>query len=522
MTQATVTREQSDRPHDGSTEPTRGRTFVPALFLMSGRTLGFAVSFLIPVVLVRLLDQTEFGTYKQMFLIAITLYAVGQLGMAESLFYFLPLAPRNGPRFVANSLLALALGGVCCLLFLGLGGEQVSHWLSNPTLAQYGPGLGLYLLFMLPAAVLEIMMVSLKRYRLAAASYSSLDVLRMALLVGPVFLWGRLEWLLVGAVVFAAIRCAAALWYVRWEFKGSVRPDGALLKHQLAYAVPFQLSGIVETLQGNVHQYAVSHYFDAATFAIYSVGCLQIPLVDFVASSVCNVMMVRMAEELRDGHRETALLVWRDTTRRLALVFAPLVALLLVTAQPIITFLFTERYAASVPVFMVSSLAVLLAMFQVDGVLRVYAQTRLLFALNVLRLALVLSLISWSLSTWHLVGAIGVTVSAVAVMKTLAIVRLRTVMGVSLAQVLPWRSLGIILGVAAAAAAAALVVRLVGDAPPLAELCAMGVVYAIAYSTGLALFGVLSPAERLTVKGWLARFVPAGRAARAGEGARAR
>jgi hypothetical protein len=50
----------------------------------------------------------------------------------------------------------------------------------------------------------------------------------------------------------------------------------------------------------------------------------------------------------------------------------------------------------------------------------------------------------------------------------------------------------------------------------------MGVVYAIAYGAGLAVFGVLSPAERLTVKGWLARFVPAGRAARAGEGARAR
>ena len=61
-------------------------------------------------------------------------------------------------------------------------------------------------------------------------------------------------------------------------------------------------------------------------------------------------------------------------------------------ADAIIRVLFTERYAASVPVFMVSSLTVLLGTLQVDGVLRVYAQTRLLFALNVLRLALVLGL----------------------------------------------------------------------------------------------------------------------------------
>src|SRR5262249_16001525 len=163
-------------------------------------------------------------------------------------------------------------------------------------------------------------------------------------------------------------------------------------------------------------------------------------------------------------------LVWRDTTRRLALVFAPLVALLLVTAHPIITLLFTERYVESVPVFMVSSLAVLLAMFQVDGVLRVYAQTRLLFPLNVLRLRFVLGRMRWSLSAGPLGGAIGATVSAVALMKTPGIVRLGAVMGVSLAEVLPWRSLGVILAVSASSAAAALVVRVLLDAPPLAEL----------------------------------------------------
>ena len=76
------------------------------------------------------------------------------------------------------------------------------------------------------------------------------------------------------------------------------------------------MSAIVEILQGNVHNYAVSHYFDAATFAIYSVGCLQIPLVDFVLNSVSNVMMVRMAEEIRDGRMRAAAAVWRDTTRR--------------------------------------------------------------------------------------------------------------------------------------------------------------------------------------------------------------
>ena len=481
-------------------------TFGPALLLMSGRTVGFAVTFFIPVVLVRLLDQTDFGTYKQLFLIASTLYVVGQLGMAESLFYFLPLSPRDGARYVANSVLGVVLGGLGCFALLELSGSTLSRWLSNGALAAYAPTLGIYLALMLAAAVLEIVMISRKRYGWASCSYAALDVLRMALMVIPVVLVPRLDWLLVGAVAFAGLRCATALWYVWWEFEGALRPDTALLRRQLAYAVPFQLSGMVEILQGNLHQYAVSHYFDAATFAVYAVGCLQIPFVDFVASSVCNVMMVRMAEEIRDGRPRVAMAVWRDTTRRLGLLFVPLVGVLLVTAHDLMALLFTERYAASVPVFMVSSVAVLLATLQVDGVLRVYAQTRLLFALNLLRLALVLGLISWFVTAFHLAGAIAVTVLATAVMKALAVLRIRSLMRISLAEALPWRSLGITLCVAVVAAGTAVWARSLMEPPLLIRLVGTGMVYAVAYVAGLYAFGVLSEEEWLTVRGWLARL----------------
>ena len=377
--------------------------------------------------------------------------------------------------------------------------------------------LGVYLVLLLASAALEIVMISRKRYGWAAGSYAVLDVARMALLIVPVLLVRDLHWLLIGAVAFAALRCATALWYLGWEFDGELRPDAALLRRQLAYAVPFQLSGVVEIFQGNVHQYAVSHHFDAATFAVYSVGCLQIPLVEFVANSVCNVMMVRMAEEIRDGRPRAAMAVWRDTTRRLALLFVPMVGLLLVGAHHIIALLFTERYAGAAPVFMVSSLAVLLATLQVDGVLRVYAETRLLFGLNLLRLGLVLGSIGWLLATFHLVGAIAVTVLATAVMKCLAIVRIRTLLGVRLGEVLPWRSLGAIVAVAAGAGAAAAWTVSAFDAPLLVELAAMGVVYVVAYGAGLVAFGVLTEEERRGVKRWLDRPISLRRGARADE-----
>src|SRR5262249_34187103 len=182
-----------------------------------------------------------------------------------------------------------------------------------------------------------------------------------------------------------------------------------LLKEQCAYALPFSLSVIVQVIQQNYHQYAVAFHFDAATFAIYSVGCLQIPLVDFMATPVSNVMMVRMAEELRERGVRRLLPIWNDTTHKLALLFFPFVGLLVVNAYPLITLLFTKAYVASVPIFMVWCLSFLMTVFQTDGVLRVFAQMRYLLAINLVRLLLVLLTMNRFLSRFRMIGAVLIT-----------------------------------------------------------------------------------------------------------------
>src|ERR1041385_3611209 len=151
---------------------------------------------------------------------------------------------------------------------------------------------------------------------------------------------------------------------MRKEFGAEIGLDRGLLTEQASYAVPFALAIIVQIIQSNYPQYAVSYHFDAATFAIYSIGCLQIPLVDFMATPASNVMMVRMSEEIRDGRNHELLPIWYDTTRKLALVFFPMVGLLNSNARSLILFLFTDRYAASIPIFMVWSLVILFSAFQ--------------------------------------------------------------------------------------------------------------------------------------------------------------
>ena len=61
--------------------------------------------------LARIFAPAAFGTYKQFFLLYGTLYGLAQLGMAESLYYFVPRNTARTPRYVCNALITLAVAG---------------------------------------------------------------------------------------------------------------------------------------------------------------------------------------------------------------------------------------------------------------------------------------------------------------------------------------------------------------------------------------------------------------------------
>jgi O-antigen/teichoic acid export membrane protein len=490
--------------------------FKPAVVIMSGRALGFAATFIVPVVLARVFDQAEFGTYKQLFLIYSTLYCIAQIGMSEGLFYFLPAAQQHGGHYAYNAMLALAAaGGVCWTLLWALQ-TGIAGWFNNPELVGRLPLIGAYLLMTLVAATLEIVMTARKHHGQAAVTYAVSDLLRSLLLVAPVLWFARfdrlsgLDCLLWGAVVFGLLRFSATLGYLRRAYGGGLRADGLLARGQLAYAAPFSVYVLIDVAQINLHMYVVSFHFDAATFAIYAVGCLSVPLVDLLMSSACNVMMVRMRECLMQGATRPILEIWRDTTRKLTLLYAPLVGCLLTVAHEVIVVLFTETYAASVPVFMVWVAAILLIGLLTDGMLRVYAQLRFLTVLGLVKLALVAAMIPWFLKIFGLVGAVLATLLTTLLTKAVALARIRSLIGCSPAEFLPWRNLSAILLVAAAAMLPALLLKSVLTLPPLLLLPVIASVYLASYLGLLWCCGILSAAEKFALAGRILRLKKTG------------
>src|SRR5262249_25440517 len=104
----------------------------------------------------------------------------------------------------------------------------------------------------------------------------------------------------------------------------------------------------------------VSHYFDPADFAIYSVGCFQVPLLGMLSTSFASAINPDLARHKETGNNRAILRLWVEVMHKLALFSVPVFALLFVLRREFITVLFTANYEASVPIFAVNLITMLI------------------------------------------------------------------------------------------------------------------------------------------------------------------
>ena len=214
----------------------------PAFLLVAGRTVGLIATFAIGPLFARLFTVEDVGTYRTFFLLYATFYGLAQLGMAESLYYFVPRAAGNVGRYVCNAALSLLAAGLASLALLWTFQQPIADYFSNPAIAPLLVLLGLYLTLMLVGTVLEITMISRKQHKSAALTYATSEIARTALFIAPALLFVSLRAVFIGAVVFAAARLTMMLAIVWRQYGREFRPDPALWRTQLAYALPFAMA----------------------------------------------------------------------------------------------------------------------------------------------------------------------------------------------------------------------------------------------------------------------------------------
>jgi O-antigen/teichoic acid export membrane protein len=478
--------------------------------LIAARLFTAVLTLSIPLVLARVLPLADYGTYKQLFLIALTLSSVLPFGVGQSLYYFIP---RTSDRrlYFGQTLLFLLAAGALAAAALYAGMPAVAAAFDNPRLLDHRLLLALYTGLTVSASPLELSMTSQGRTRRSAITYLVWDSARAVAFVVPAAAGRGLGAMMATLTTFAAIRLVAA-WIVM--LRGTRGPlfDRRLFAEQLAYAVPFGLAMLVAIPQQYAHQYVVASAVAPALFAIYAAGCFDPPFVDLLYTPTGEVLMVRLGALDREGRAGESVAAFREASGHLARYLLPGVVFLWAIAPEFVVAAFGERFAASATIFRIWLLAIPLGIFPMDAALRARNETRHLFRAYVVKALATVPLVWLGVARFGIVGGAASYVAAELVGKVTLAARLPRALadeGVrpSLQALVPWAEisraaiggvLASIAGVAvlragptfeAAGAAATVLYRLA----PLGLACALGagIYLAVLWATGVRPASVL-------------------------------
>jgi peptidoglycan biosynthesis protein MviN/MurJ (putative lipid II flippase) len=254
----------------------------------------------------------------------------------------------------------------------------------------------------------------------------------------------------------------------------------------------------------------VSNQFSAATFAVYSIGVAQLPFVGILRDSVNSVILPRINHLQEQNEAREIVTLLANATRKLAAVFLPIYAFLMVTGQEFLTVMFTSAYAESWPIFAINLMLLPLSLLDVDAVSRAYKGHRFYLVKLQVVLSIVMVFALWyGISRFGLAGAISVVVAVNFILRALLAARFSRVLGMKLTDL--WLLLDVVKVAVAAAVAglASLFVRsmMVGNgARSLTVLVVCFLVFAAIYLPAIMLLRVPNSDEQEKVRRGIARL----------------
>jgi O-antigen/teichoic acid export membrane protein len=332
-----------------------------AVIFGAARVAGAASIIALFVLLSRLLETEEYGSFRQVWLLNKGLLEVLGCGIPLSLYYLVPkLAEPQRRTLIHQSQILLAGLGIALCAALFLGAEALGRAFGNPVLPALLRCFALYPLFALPVTVAESAMLSLG-HSTEISAFLLIDRIGFVLTAAAaVLIGGSLHGLFLALVGFGVLELAASLWMIERALRPlPSAPPQWRFAEQLRFSLPSGFAMMVDVINVEVDKLITAAFLSVARFAHYANGAFEVPIFGVLVGSVSAVMMPEYASRQRAGDRAGVLALWHEALERTALVLVPASVYLSVFAPDLISLLFSERYADSALIFRIYLLGLL-------------------------------------------------------------------------------------------------------------------------------------------------------------------
>lgn len=391
-------------------------------WLLAAKLGGFALSFALPLIIVRNLALESVGHYREAFQVITNAVVILPLGFSMSAYYFLAREKERRPASILNILIFnFTVGGLACLL-LFLYPQIIGNIFHSEELTRLAPLIGVVIWIWISSTFLEMVAIANQEARVATVFIILAQFSKTLLMGSAIIAFASVEALLWAAIIQGAIQAFILFWYLGSRFPGFWHSfDPAFFVEQMRYAIPFGLTGILWMAQYDIHNYFVGYQFTSAEFAIYAYGCFEVPLIAMLSESVSSVLIPKMNELQQKGDRDEMIRLTARAMQKLALVYFPIYVFLFITARTFITTLFTEQFALSAEIFAINITLLPFAILITDPVVRSFKELGRIFLLTrIVILSAMVSVLYLSIGNITLTGVITIAVGAVLIEKMVA------------------------------------------------------------------------------------------------------
>ena len=338
------------------------------------------ISFIVSIILARILLPEEFGLIG---MIAV-LMGIGSTlfdgGMTSSLIRSNNLDDTDySTVFIFNLLVSLAV-----YIIVFLCAPLIAEFYRQPMLTDITRIYAISFVFSAFGSVQNTILTKTMNFKKQALL--TMPSLLVSCLVALLFAYnGFGVWSLVAMTLSNTFVLSAILWFTS-SWKPHFIFSNEKFKTHFNYGYKLTLSGILDIIFTNIYQIVIGRFFNASVVGYYTrANQLMMMPVGNVSTALNKVAFPLFAEMRNDEE------LLRNSYKRMMLmvlfIINPVVVLMLVNAEPLTAFLFTEKWLPMVPIFKIICLSGILYPLHLYNllILQVKGRSDLFLKLEVLK-----------------------------------------------------------------------------------------------------------------------------------------
>ena len=388
------------------------------------------------MLLARALSVQEYGFYKQFLVSQQILTAVMSLGIPSSTIFY--LSSERKREYLANVYIALGIISILTILITPLSAKlfdlnfKTSFFTTN--------WLELAIIYALSVFVTasENMLIALDKlkympiYVLLPSAFWTVGIAFSLIFetninfVLMIFLIRYLLYFIL-TVVFA---------HEKFDFKQLRRNR---MKEILLFGLPVGVSSMIGLFSSNISKLVIGNLYDTETFAIFSNGAYEIPLLSIIGSSLFSVIIPQLKNHFDMKRLDEVNRLWNKAGLSMIPIIVSLASSFIIFSEPIVLFLFSEKYVKSVPYF---------TLYQIGLFFRIYSYGSLFIATGKSKLYMINAAISMVLNLVLdiilaiLIGPIGAIIAGLIstfVLVILQLYQISMILNMSILKIYPWK-----------------------------------------------------------------------------------